>query len=406
MPAWPTGSPGLTIACAAAGGCHAMMALLLFWNRARTTKLPAAAASDAPLPSVLAVVPARNEEENIGACVRHLLAQDYPNLRVRVVDDHSTDRTAAIVAALAKLDPRLELMHAPTLPPGWMGKPHALHAGTRDAQADYLWFVDADLRAGPKALRRSIAQAEADGAGLLTLVPALTAESFWERAAQPVVAMLLFSLLDPVKARNPRSNFAVGMGPYMLFRRSAYEQIGGHASVGSEVVEDLRLAQRIKHAGLGLSYVHGVDCVRLRMYDSLRALIGGWRKNFHVALGPFVALGPLLALLLIAVFALPTLALAAGLVDALRAGAPTPLLQAGALCYAADWLARASLSLNYGVPLRGVRSLGAGVVGYILASSAWRALTGQPVTWRGRSYQNPGQSLAPDATGPGPRKAA
>lgn len=404
MPAW------LTIAGEVAGACHAMMALLLFWNRARTTKLPpmpaAVAALGAAPPSVLAVVPARNEEQNIGACVSHLLAQDYPGLRVRVVDDHSTDRTAAIVEAMAQRDPRLSLMHAPELPPGWLGKPHALHAGTRDAQADYLWFVDADLRAGPQALRRCIAQAEADRAGLLTLAPTLVAESFWERAVQPVVALLLFSLLDPVKVRNPRSDFAVGMGPYMLFRRSAYDQIGGHASVGSEVVEDLRLAQRIKRARLGLSYVHGVDCVRLRMYDSLRAIIGGWRKNFHVALGPLTALGPVLALVLLAVFALPTLLLFVGAVDALRAGALTPLLALGALCSAADWLGRASLSLNYGVTLRGARALGASVVAYILAASAWRALTGKPVTWRGRSYQNSTAGPAPDTGPESPRQAA
>ncbi|MFO0574164.1 MAG: glycosyltransferase [Polyangia bacterium] len=401
MPTWLT---GLTWTIVGAGACHAAMALLLAWNRARTSRLPAAGASALPSPpSVLAVVPARNEEANIGDCVRHLLAQDYPNLRVRVVDDHSTDRTAAVVSELAARDPRLELLHAPELPPGWLGKPHALHAGTRDATADYLWFVDADLRAGPQALRRCIARAEADRAGLLTLVPTLVAESFWERAAQPVVAMLLFALIDPVRARDPRSDFAVGMGPFMLFRRSAYDAIGGHESVATEVVEDLRLAQRIKRAKLGLSYVQGVDCVRLRMYDSLQALVGGWRKNFHIALGPLVGLGPLLALVLLGVFALPTVALGTGVVDSLLAGAVTPLLELGALCFGADYLARASLRLNYGVTLRGVRALGAAVVAYILAASAWRALTGQPVTWRGRSYPSAGPAATP---GDGPRQAA
>lgn len=366
----------------AVGTCHLLIALLLLWNRLRTPALRDAPPPPAPPPSVLVVIPARNEEANIGACVRSVLAQRYERLRVRVVDDHSTDGTAAQVRALCAGpagDDRLELMAAPDLPPGWLGKPHALHAGTRDATADYLLFLDADMRLRPEALGKAVAAAAGAGAGLLTVVPRLLVETFWERAVQPVVASLLFALLDPVRVRDPRSTFASANGPFLLFRRDAYERIGGHAAVAGEVVEDLRLAQRIKQAGLGLAYVHGVDLCEIRMYDSLRAILAGWSKNFHVALGRAQVVAPLGSLLIALCFALPALGLWAGVL--LR---DPELCLVGGLAYGADLLGRLSLSANYGVRFGGMRALGGLMVAYILSRSAYRAARGQKVMWRGR----------------------
>lgn len=369
--------------------CHLMMALLLVWNRFRATPLPS---RKEPLPKALplvyALVPARNEEANIEACVRSLLAQDYAHLRVRVIDDHSTDRTAAIVEFLQRQDPRLELLQAPALPKGWLGKPHALYAGTRDLACDYFLFVDADLRLKPHAVRATIAVAESTQAGLVTMVPRILAESFWERAAQPVIAEILFSLIDPVRVRNPNSEFAVGFGPFLFFRRTAYAAIGGHAAVATEVVEDLRLAQRIKAARFPFSYVHGVDAIELRMYDSLRALTLGWKKNFHIALGDAKWLAPFGAALLVLVFCGPVLALFSSACMFLFTGSAAfaKLFYASLLCYAADWLGRLSLARFYGVTWRGARSIGGLVVAYILCSSAYQAVMGRPVFWRDRAY--------------------
>jgi cellulose synthase/poly-beta-1,6-N-acetylglucosamine synthase-like glycosyltransferase len=372
---------------------HLLMALLLPFNRVRTRQLPrypkpSGAASHAPSPSVYALVPARNEEANIGDCVRALLSQDYPNLRVRVIDDHSTDRTAAIVKEIAQNDPRLELMSAPDLPKGWLGKPHALHAGTRGLSADYFLFVDADLRALPHAVSSCVAALEESNAGLLTLVPRLVSGSFFERAVQPVIAQILFSLIDPKKVENPDSEVAVGYGPFMFFRRSAYQAIGGHASVATEVVEDLRLAQRIKAERLGLAYAHGPGAITLRMYDSLRGLINGWKKNFHVALGSALFLAPILAALIVLFFAGPTLFLLGGAVNFLVSGgaAAEKLLLASGLAYAADLIGRFSLSRNYGCTLRGSRAIGGLIVAYILCISSYQAAMGRPVVWRGRAY--------------------
>ena len=391
----------------AVGVCHLLMAGLLLFNRLRTPALESADSLPPPArwPSVLAVIPARNEETNIEACVRALLQQDYPALRVRVVDDNSTDRTPAIVASICAADPRLELVRAPKLPPGWMGKPHALHTGVQGeaaATADYLLFVDADLRVAPQTLRRTVALAERRQAGLTTVVPALTAETFWERAVQPVVALLLFFLLDPVKVRDPASGAAAAYGPFLLFRRSAYQQIGGHTAVRSEVIEDLRLAQLIKQAGLPLEYLHGPSGVWLRMYESLRGLVNGWRKNFHVTFGRAYWLAPIAAAAIALVLALPTVAAVTLVVQKLLgADIPVRLGAAALFCYGADWLARLSLMHNFGLPLRGVRSLGGLVVAYIFISSAYRAATGKAVSWRGRSFSTDGV-LVGAASAPAP----
>jgi len=371
------------------GICHLLMALLVVWNRARTTHV----ALDQPLPTrpptVHVLVPARNEESNIGDCIAALRAQDYPALRIRVIDDHSSDRTLQIIQQHAAEDPRVEPRQAPDLPKGWLGKPHALWSGSRDLTSDYVLFLDADVRLRPHAVRHAVLAALATQAGLVNMVPRLLAASFWERAAQPVIAQILFTFVDPVRVRDSESDFAVGYGPFMFFQRAAYEEIGGHAAVASEVVEDLRLAQRVKQARFPLAYVQGTNTVELRMYDSLRSLIAGWKKNFHIALGGAQWFAPIGALLLLLVYATPPVALLAALAYFAQHGGSafsSKLLTVAALTYGADWLGRIALRATYGVTLRGVRGLGGALVAYILCASSYQAVMGRPVTWRGRSY--------------------
>ncbi|HNN92363.1 MAG TPA: glycosyltransferase [Pseudomonadota bacterium] len=371
------------------GICHLLMALLVLWNRARTTRIAADQPLPADPPAVYVLVPARNEESNIGTCLTALRAQDYPNLRIRVIDDHSSDRTAAIVQEHAKEDPRVELRSAPDLPKGWLGKPHALWSGSRDLDSEYVLFLDADVRLRPHAVRKATLAAISSDAGLVNMVPRMLAESFWERAAQPVISQILFTFVDPVRVRDSDSDFAVGYGPFMFFSRTAYEEIGGHAAVASEVVEDLRLAQLIKQARFPLAYVQATDAVELRMYDSLRSLIAGWKKNFHIALGGNNWFAPIGALLLLLVYGAPIVSLLSALTYYFAAGASAAsrgLLTVAALTYGADWLGRIALRSAYGVTLAGSRALGGALVAYILCASSYQAVMGRPVTWRGRSY--------------------
>jgi glycosyltransferase involved in cell wall biosynthesis len=324
------------------------------------------------------VVAARDEEANIGACVGAIAASRYAGpLRVRVVDDGSTDRTAAIAGAIADRDPRGEVVAAGALPDGWLGKNHALHVGTRGASEPWLLFVDADLRVGEGAIARAVAAATRRGADLFTMMPRVEARSFWERAVMPLVTQLIDAWLPAREINQPERREAAAIGPFMLFRREAYRRIGGHEAVRAEVVEDLRLAEAVKRAGLRLVYARGIALASVRMYDSLAAIVRGWSKNFHVALGRAAWLAPVAAAGLVLFFAGPFVV---PLVAAL-AGARAAALVGGAAALVAV-LARIDFSRRYGVTLRGAWAtpLGALVIAWILVRSSLR----RPVSWKGR----------------------
>ena len=359
---------------------QAVTALLVWFNHRHTPPLGRAVElSEAP--GLLCVVPARNEEQNIVPCVESLAASRYPGrLRIRVVDDGSTDRTAVLVRALAERSAGVELVAADAPPPGWLGKNHALFVGTRGAEEPWLLFVDADTRVAPDCLARAMGAALDRRADLLTMIPRIEALSFWERAVQPMIAGLIVASLPARDVNDPGKRAAAGIGPFMLFRRAAYERIGGHQAVRGEVVEDLALAEAVKKNGLQLSLVRGIELASLRMYDSLGAIVRGWSKNFHIALGPVPWTAPLVAALLLIVFAgpylLPILAVAKSECAATWVGIGAALVALAG---------RFDLARRYGVTARSpwLAPLGAVVVALILL----RSVLPMAVQWKGRAVR-------------------
>ena len=332
-------------------------------------------------PSVLVVVPARNEETNIAACLEALSKSIHKRLIIRVVDDGSTDRTSELAHAVAARDPRIEIIRGVELPPGWMGKNHALWVGTRGATADYLLFVDADVRVGPECISRAVAAAERHRADLVTVMPRLLALGFWELAAQTQIAQLILGWLPARQINDPGHPRAQGIGPFMFFRRSAYEAIGGHESVRGEVVEDMRIAERLKHAGLRLLYMRGVNHVEVRMYDSLASLVRGYTKNFHEPMKNALWLAPILAAFHLVIFAGPYLLLPL----ALATHSPTAIvLSAAALAF--SLLSRLDAHLRWRLTPRHpyLAPLGALIVAHILLSAALHTALHRPVLWKGR----------------------
>jgi chlorobactene glucosyltransferase len=331
--------------------------------------------------SVCVVVPARDEEKNIGACLDALRRSDYPRLRIRVVDDASTDGTERIVADATRVDPRVEIMPAGALPEGWLGKSHALWIGTRGLGEDWLLFVDADLRVSPSCIARAVAAAERLGADLLTVVPAIETWTFWESAAQSIVAHAILLFLDTRAVNDPTSKRAAAIGPLMLFRRSAYEAIGGHRAVRREVVEDLRLAEACKRAGHRLVLARGPAVASLRMYDSLGAIVRGWSKNAHVVLQGKLYLAPLVVLGLLFFFGAPWILLLASVARADRAGAV-----ASTLAVVATIAARIDFERLFGVAARRayLAPLGAVVLSWIVLRSVVDVARGRPSVWKGR----------------------
>jgi len=394
----------LVLAAAAALGLVILIGGLarVFTRAPRLAELPALK-PDAPAPLAAApltvVVPAYNEAANIAACLTSLLSSEAPcgDWRVLLVDDGSTDATAAIAreAALAcgATEPRFTLLDAGPRPAGerWVGKNWACSRAMEQVDSDWVLFVDADVRLQATTLRRALAQARADGADLLSLAPRLSCGCLAEWMVQPIMASLL-GLGFPIEAANdPASPVAFAAGPFMLFRRSAYMAIGGHRALAAEVVEDLALARRIKAAGHRLQYLLGLDALELRMYADFAALWEGWTKNWLLGLDGSVAKALGAAAVVLLLFSGPWLltpaaAIAAALLPAQR----LLLLAALALALAGIGL-QLALRLwtrwQFQVPLTLWWLMGVGglVVAAIGPVSVWRTLSGRGWTWKGRS---------------------
>jgi glycosyltransferase involved in cell wall biosynthesis len=228
-------------------------------------------------PAVSVIVPARNEEENLTTCLESLVSQTGVAFEIIVVDDHSTDRTREIALSFANRGVRV--IEAPTLPEGWTGKNNALTVGARAAQGEWLLFTDADTVHLPGSLARALAEAREHNADMLSYSPEQIAVTFWEMAVLPVVFAELALKYAPSKVRDPQSPIAAANGQYILITREAYDAVGGHATVASEILEDVALARAIKHSGRKIFFRYGADVVRTRMYRNFAQLREGWTKN-------------------------------------------------------------------------------------------------------------------------------
>ena len=226
---------------------------------------------------VSVIIPARNEEAALAACLGSLASQQGTDFEIMVVDDASTDRTAEIARSFADV----RLIAAPALPEGWSGKSHACWVGAGQARGRWLLFTDADTVHLPGSLARALAEARQHSADLLSYSPAQETHSFWERAVLPVIFAELASTYRPAEVSDPASPMAAANGQYLLIARDTYfdPAVGGHAAVRATLLEDVALARRVKRSGRRLRFRFGGDAVRTRMYRSFQALREGWTKN-------------------------------------------------------------------------------------------------------------------------------
>ncbi len=229
----------------------------------------------AKLPWVSVIVPARDEELSLGACLRSLVTQTGVSFEVIVVDDASTDRTREIALSF----PRVRLVDAGPLPEGWTGKNNAMAAGARQARGEWLLFTDADTVHLPGSMARSLAEARQHDAALLSYSPEQEVEGIWEKAVMPVIFAELAATYSPSKVSDPASSAAAANGQYLLISRSAYDAVGGHAAIAGSLLEDVALARNVKASGRKIFFRYGGDAVRTRMYRSFAQLREGWTKN-------------------------------------------------------------------------------------------------------------------------------
>jgi len=234
--------------------------------------------------SVTVIVPARNEEAVIAACINSLAGQ--PEIAaILVVNDQSTDATADVVRRLTQKIPNLRLLESGALPDGWVGKNHALWIGVQQAKSPWLLFTDADAEHKKDSVSRALQIAQEQNAALVSLSPEQITESWYERALIPYIYLRLARKFSYEKVNDPKSPAAAANGQFLMIRRDVYDAIGGHSSVAGEVLEDVALAMRVKATGHRISFGSGKGIVRVRMYRSFRGMWQGWKKNLYRLMG-------------------------------------------------------------------------------------------------------------------------
>ncbi|MEN9786580.1 MAG: hypothetical protein RLZZ299_1844 [Pseudomonadota bacterium] len=247
------------------------------------------------LPRLTICIPARDEAQNIAACVRAACAQDHPDLEVVVVDDQSTDDTAAIAQAAGDGDPRLRVVRNDAPEAGWAGKPWACRRAAREATGSDLLFVDADVVLAPDAARRAAEALHARGLAMVSLFGTWELVGWWERVAIPVIGWFIRGATDPARVNDAGRPEAFANGQFILVTRQAYDSIGGHGAVAGEVLEDVRLGRALKHAGHALGLYAAPWAFRVRLYRSLGEIVAGYGKNLYEGMDrrPAVAIGAL-----------------------------------------------------------------------------------------------------------------
>ena len=347
--------------------------------------------TEAPLISVC--VPARNEERNIRLCVESILAQDYPNFEVIVLEDRSTDGTPEILNRLASQNNNLKVIGGYELPHGWAGKPHALFQASSAARGEWLCFVDADTFLSPNTLTSCYAKAVETQAGMFTIMTFQILGSFWEKVVMPIVMTALSVGFSPRKVNDPKSKDAIANGQFILIKRSVYDAIGGHERIKDQIVEDKAIAEQVKWNGYRLVVANGYTVARTRMYTSLPEMWEGWTKNIYLGLrdrqslallGVFGAFLALIAALVLPLW--PFLGifwyLQGGGWFAVGVVAESLILWAIIIYMRARVAIGMRISPWYAFTL----PLGSALFAMMMITSTGKVLSGQGIVWKGRRY--------------------
>jgi glycosyltransferase involved in cell wall biosynthesis len=338
-----------------------------------------APAQDKDCPRISLIFAARDEEEKLPAALATFGSLDYPNLEIIAVDDRSRDATGPILDDFGRTHERFRVVHISELPPGWLGKPHALQKAYEVSTGEWLLFTDADVRFAPDLLRRAIAIVQQRKLDHLTLFGDVEMVGFWETVLLTFFGMAFHIANDPHRVSNPNSRAYVGIGAFQLIARAAYETCGTHRRLAMEVVEDMKLGKLVKQAGLRSSVGAAEESVVVRWHAGLGNLIRGVTKNFFAALGynlPFVIIAICGMLLLnvapffAVIFGHGWVRIFAGIAVAIALGFHVGV----------DIVARVSPLYAFTHPL------GAILFSYMLARSTVITLRRGGVEWRGTFY--------------------
>lgn len=385
--------------------------VIIWWVHSRVQMdiivTPAALSPGHPAPLISVIIPARNEARNIRRCLEALLAQSYPHYEIIVVDDRSTDETPQILAQIEReqagrfeagmaIKP-MRVVQGVDLPAGWAGKPHALFQGVTAAQStahgpiEWYCFIDADTFAYPELLSSTYLTAEKHRADMFSMLTRQELVSFWERTILPLVFTALSIGFPSARVNDPAKPDAIANGQFILIRREAYESIGGHAAMKDRIDEDRALASAVKRAGLRLVIANGWDAASTRMYTTFAEIWEGWTKNIYLGMRDQLGLLSFGALVgLLGALALPGWLLLGllwllieGSLPALIVVIQALLAWAFLLYYRIQACDAFQIPRWYALTL----PLGSLMLTAMMFASTYKVLSGQGVSWRGRTYR-------------------
>jgi len=348
-------------------------------------------------PKVSIILAARNEEDALPAALNSLLALDYPNYEIILVDDDSRDRTGAIAdewTGKPAARGRLKVFHDKHLPPDWQGKVHALHLAANAAAGEWILATDADLVFHPSILRVAMSCALERGVQLLSIVPEFEFGSFWEKVVLPAFSFLISSLFPLHRVNDPTSSRALAAGAFILMKHEDLNALGGYARLRKVLIEDLRLAELFKRHGRRIYLAASRGLFHTRMYSSGGEMFEGLSRSAFEGSGFSVPkiLGAMFLANLLAVF--PWVALVARILRDLRSGGAAlhdPALLVAFLACAIASPVYLPFIRHLRVPVLYVFALPLATLFYscVAINSALAGIIGRGVPWKGRRYRAP-----------------
>jgi len=352
-------------------------------------------------PKVSVIIPTRNESKRITPCIESMKVQSYPNLEILIVDD-STDNTVEVIKNIVKDDKRFRIIKEEKLEGGWVGKPHAMQQGAKEAKGEWLLLIDADTAHDPDIVSSAVKHAIKKKLDMLSILAELVCKSFWEKIIQPIPTGLLIFILPLGKVNDPQSKDAFALGPFILIKHSVFDKIGGYEKIRGKIADDVEMAKLLKESGFKIGLARAHDMMKLRMYEKFRDIWEGWSKNIFLGLvqkREIKSKGKQLLILLIGLFVvfdmvvLPFIAVILSLfvVIILNISSWWFILWSSLIIWLFSIIAQSVVHKKYyiGNPIFSPLYFIGGIITMgIFLNSAVKTLSGRGVKWKGRTYTN------------------
>ncbi len=351
--------------------------ILTVLNLAFLPRLKEASPSNA---FVSLLIPMRNEERNVESLIQNLKRLTHQSLEIIILDDGSTDQTSELLKKSIGNDSFFKVIVGKPLPEGWVGKVHACHQLSQEAEGEYLFFLDADVRIAPDTIEKVLAKIERHRSGFVTGFPQFPVKPLLGKLLVPFQHFLVFFHLPLFMANYTKfPAFTAAHGAFMFFKREAYESIGGHQAVRSSLLEDVHITRLVKKKGWKATLVNNTEDAVCHMYDTNREVWEGFLKNIYIGLGQNPFLVGLASLFYFAFYFIPLPLFGYGIIS-LQWTYCLPLIVVWAQTFIVDRISNQSLHHFWLMPLASLALIA------IMWASMVKRIRKQTYKWKGRSY--------------------